>query len=484
MAKQFTGNAKSFGHIHPLMKRTDWNEYKRNYDQDKIQYSQWAKGGSAPNASKLQSAISTIYNKQARQAKTEYYKKFSGLKNPEDSATVIAQLDALETLVTENYFTKAATQALKSIKDDRSAMGKLVSSAIKVLQNGDISSTSAEYNNAISELESAAKILNDLLYTTIPAELGMDLTAAKGNEQQIAEALYRSTMDSKALTSYLNSARLLESLDKVVKDRQVGENGLVFYKYMSPKSSGIIKKTLDTNETLGDLSNIYRKTDAAKVIKTQQTITNTIAQLSGSFFEGAFPKMLAQAMSDELIAVEEAAKSVQGAVTDSSGRQQKTDVVVKINTSSVKLKEGFKTTDLEFPTLDNGMVQTNLSLKQGSIKKQTNFQNSTFKSLLEELGSAGGVRYQNLLVHYFQLYNTEGAAADENVMKLVNAYVVSHMASKIIGDDIDFIVYSDGAISKHMMLQKLGNGKYLRIFPRGIDNLFDDIASAKIDIKN
>ena len=43
MAKQFTGNAKSFGHIHPLMKRTDWNEYKRNYDQDKIQYSQWAK---------------------------------------------------------------------------------------------------------------------------------------------------------------------------------------------------------------------------------------------------------------------------------------------------------------------------------------------------------------------------------------------------------------------------------------------------------
>ena len=69
-------------------------------------------------------------------------------------------------------------------------------------------------------------------------------------------------------------------------------------------------------------------------------------------------------------------------------------------------------------------------------------------------------------------------------MKLVNAYVVSHMASKIIGDDIDFIVYSDGAISKHMMLQKLGNGKYLRIFPRGIDNLFDDIASAKIDIKN
>ena len=75
--------------------------------------------------------------------------------------------------------------------------------------------------------------------------------------------------------------------------------------------------------------------------------------------------MLAQAMSDGLIAVEEAAKSVQGAVTDSSGRQQKTDVVVKINTSSVKLKEGFKTTDLEFPTLDNGMVQTNLSLKQG-----------------------------------------------------------------------------------------------------------------------
>ena len=58
MAKQFTGNAKSFGHIHPLMKRTDWNEYKRNYDQNKIQYSQWAKGGSVPNASKLQSAIS------------------------------------------------------------------------------------------------------------------------------------------------------------------------------------------------------------------------------------------------------------------------------------------------------------------------------------------------------------------------------------------------------------------------------------------
>ena len=54
MAKQFTGNAKSFGHIHPLMKRTDWNEYKRNYDQNKIQYSQWTKGGSAPNASKLQ----------------------------------------------------------------------------------------------------------------------------------------------------------------------------------------------------------------------------------------------------------------------------------------------------------------------------------------------------------------------------------------------------------------------------------------------
>ena len=161
MAKQFTGNAKSFGHIHPLMKRTDWNEYKRNYDQNKIQYSQWAKGGSIPNASKLQSAISTIYNKQAQQAKTEYYKKFSGLDNPEDSATVIAQLDALETLVTENYFTKAATRALKSIKDDRSAMGKLVSSAIKVLQDGDISSTSAEYNNAISELESAAKILND-----------------------------------------------------------------------------------------------------------------------------------------------------------------------------------------------------------------------------------------------------------------------------------------------------------------------------------
>ena len=76
MAKQFTGNAKSFGHIHPLMKRTDWNEYKRNYDQNKIQYSQWAKGGSAPNASRLQSAISTIYNKQAQQAKTEYYKKY------------------------------------------------------------------------------------------------------------------------------------------------------------------------------------------------------------------------------------------------------------------------------------------------------------------------------------------------------------------------------------------------------------------------
>ena len=140
-----------------------------------------------------------------------------------------------------------------------------------MLLNGDISSTSAEYNNAISELESAAKILIDLLYTTIPAGLGMDLTAAKGNEQQIAEALYRSTMDSKALPSYLNSARLLESLDKVVKDRLVGENGLVFYKYMSPKSSGILKKTLDTNETLGDFSNIYRKTDAAKVIKTQQT---------------------------------------------------------------------------------------------------------------------------------------------------------------------------------------------------------------------
>ena len=85
--------------------------------------------------------------------------------------------------------------------------------------------------------------------------------------------------------------------------------------------------------------------------------------MSGSFFEGAFPKMLAQAMSDRLIAVEEAAKSVQGAVTDSSGRQQKTDVVVKINTSSVKLKGGFKTTDLEFPTLDNGMVQNKSKFK-------------------------------------------------------------------------------------------------------------------------
>ena len=52
---------------------------------------------------------------------------------------------------------------------------------------------------------------------------------------------------------------------------------------------------------------------------------------------------------------------MQGATTDSSGRQQKTDVVGKINTSSVKLREGLKTTDLEFPTLDNGMVQTNLS---------------------------------------------------------------------------------------------------------------------------
>ena len=84
----------------------------------------------------------------------------------------------------------------------------------------------------------------------------MDLTAAKGNEQQIAEALYRSTMDSSALTSYLNSARLLESLNQVVKDKQVGENGLIFYKYMNLKSSGILKKTLDTNESLGDLSNI------------------------------------------------------------------------------------------------------------------------------------------------------------------------------------------------------------------------------------
>lgn len=462
------------GSVDILKKRVTWNDYKNNYHQTKVEYSEYGK-----NKSNLVAATLQNYQSVKTQSKNNFYRKFTGMTK-EELGESIAEFDMMEKFIRSDILESVANKTLKEVSDDKAVMQRLLYSAIDQLGQ---STTVDEEEAAKADLRKATEALDRMLNVSIPNTLVQYLNSTTDfSSQDVAEALYFETNDPGALTSYLNSIRILESLKNVAN---VGKSALgpagkvVFEKYQTQLKTGLVKEKMNNSGTLGDLSNIYRHQNAEKIIDKPQVIGNTIGKTTGAFFEAGVTKGLQELAANALLDIITKARTV-------GAEGGKTDVIVEINGKSVNLQNLAKKNNVNL-SLEFNSPELNLSLKQGAMKKGSTFDNSTIGKLYSELAKENAIDTNSILLyHYYQLFGTEGWGADKEMMSVVNRYVTSKLLNKAFGAEIDYIVFKDKTVPLFEYIDKIStsSGKQLKMVPRLSTNAFTAIEGTITNIKN
>lgn len=478
MAKE---NIKYSRGVPILQKKVSWRRYKNNYGQDIIQYSKY----NAKEMSRYENAILNNYKRAQADTKNRFYRKYSGFT--EDELGLKArEMKEFELFFSKNILEKAATETFKEISDQRGDMTKLLYAALNDLEDAQ-NKGETEMAAARQKLSEATAALDKLINVTIPAGLSRYLEGKKDvTAQDIAEAIYFETNDPAAVTSFLNSDRILQSLQGLSNGSiSLGETGkMVFQKYETQVKNGIIKQKMENDGTLGDLSTVYKNTASNKEVNTRQVIGNTIAKTTAAMFEGGMRTGIAQV--SERVLKQALEPLVTGAQTGEKGRSIKTDLQVKLEGKNFQLNSSGGKDKFEFDILLPD-IDVNLSLKQGSISKGSTFDNSTVGGLYSYLLEEDMIDDSaTLLYHYFQLHGTAQWSEDKNDMDLLNRYITSKMVQRVFGSDIDFVVFKDKSMSVYSYIQKymVDGKKRFKIYPRYGGDMFNNIESTVTNIKN
>ena len=487
---------KTVGNVNILQKKVSWTTYKNNYDQDEIQYSKW---GSPTPTNGLAAKTKQNYINQHKIAKKEYMSKFSGMEelNPED----LAQMELFNKMIEKDVLGAAAKKAMGQILADKKAFSDSIYKAIQNLHNARLSDSEAAIQKARKEIDSISKILRRLLTVSIPESLGMTLAQDSNQEKigasvsSVSEVFYGSTMDSTALTSYLNSARILDAIEDLAKNSNsmhLNSTGqLVFQKYATSIASNL-QSLLSTQSEFSEdnLKKAYKSVSEKKIVDKSSVVGSTIGRATGYAFEGAFGPNVVDVtlgMGKNFIEFANDQMVASGGERE-GGKMSKPDYKIIINGKNVDLSKvsvntkGYAEFDIPLPN-----IESNLSIKQDKKSKGSIYDNSTIGALFADLPKEGE-DYQALLYHYFQLYSSpEGGSKgqDKATIDLVNRYVSSHLIAKAFGEGIDYIVFSDAAVSKYNYLQEISGkqNRMLRIVPKP-SSMFMDIKGETAQLRN
>lgn len=438
-----------------LNKKVTWKIYKEKYGPE---YSYYEKTRAVSSEE-----VRSNYKAQAQAAKNKFNAKFFTIQTS-DVEKAIEERDALLKSLKTNYLQKT----INSVSSDFKALDKKKGGNYSPLQNALVQlakskPSSSEYRELQNKAQSVLKATSNYLNVTIPEDIAKMLTEDKENPVEIGSI---DTMKFlRGSRSAVTSFNVLESKMKELEN------------YIASGMSGSIAIGRGEYQKVGESFVSVETGQSPKKGEIARRLGGYMGLITGQVFESVVTAALGNAMSD----ISRAVKNVGGDVT--AGERSKDDIVIDIDgvklMASLSEMEGWGGTDANVAFQEN--IQLGASAKKKGLMQSNTFLQSSLGTLYNMTSGNIDMNRKGLFWHYMQI----GAPKDAE-MDILNRYITSKMANKVLGSDIDFMLFLDKVVPQYEFLETLAKNpkRWLYMVHKGNKSFTDSPSTIPVHINN